>query len=274
MTELQNKISTVFVGQKNFYTEFLVEWLSQMTILKGVVWTASNRHNISYNLHRLKKRIKRFGFFQTFSEILYYICNRTYSHSDEKALKVLINRARKNYSTSPIRVQTLSVPNLRYNNVTDFIKQCDCDVILSMCINEMIPESVFSLAKIGCFVYHEGIVPKYRGKFCTHWAILQRDYSEIGASLIKINRGLDTGKIAFVEHVFPEGIGRRHRWWEHEILYLALPRLKKWIEDVSAGRIELIDQKGLYPICSYPRFSHLFKIGKRVREYRHWLQEK
>lgn len=274
MTELRNKISLVFIGQKNFYTEFLVDWLGELTALKGVIWTASDRHSKGYDFRRLRKRIKRFGFFQVLSEVLYYIGNRKYKQRDEQALIQLIEQAKKEHLTNVKKAPEIEVPNLRGDNVSNFIKKFDCDIILTQCINEIIPESIFTIPKIGCFVYHEGSVPKYRGKFCTHWAILNGEYDQIGASLIKVARGLDTGKIAFVEHVIPEGTGHRHQWWEHEVLWLALPKLKKWIEDVAAGQVDLTEQKSYYPIYSYPRFSHLFKIGKCVRNYERRLKEK
>jgi len=272
--EAQNKISLVFIGQKNFYTEFLVDWLSQLTTLKGVIWTASDRHSKSYKFHFLRRRMKRFGFFRSLSEVLYYISTLRYRRKDTQALLELISKARDEMIMNPASAPQVEVCSLSDGKAVDLLKQSEPDVILTQCINEIISESVFSLPKIGCFVYHEGIVPKYRGKFCTHWALMNREFDQIGASLIKVGRGLDTGPIAFTEAVRPEGAGRRHGWWEHEVLYLALPRLKKWIEDISAGRIELTEQQGTYPIYSYPVFSHLFKIGRRAREYERWRSEK
>lgn len=280
MMDKRNNISLIFIGQKNFYTQFLVDWLSQLTILKGVIWTASDRHSKSYKLRFLKRRMTRFGFFRCLSEILYYIGTLRYRRKDTRALLELIGKARKEMITNPVSSPSakpapqVEVNNLRDSQAVDLLRECEPDAILTQCINEIIPESVFAHPKIGCFVYHEGLVPKYRGKFCTHWAIMNREFDQIGASLIKVGRGLDTGQVAFTEPVLPEGTGRRHGWWEHEVLYLALPRLKKWIEDVSAGRIELTNQEGVYPIYSYPLFSHLFRIGRRVREYEQWRTEK
>jgi hypothetical protein len=296
MMEKLNKISLIFIGQKNFYTEFLVDWLSQLTTLNGVIWTASDRHSKSYKLRFLKRRMKRFGFFRCLSEILYYIGTLRYRRKDTGALLDLIAKARKEMIANPVsppsaeRVPQVDVNNLRDSQAVDLLTEYKPDIILTQCINEIIPESVFALPKIGCFVYHEGLVPKYRGKFCTHWAIMNREFDQIGASLIKVGRGLDTGQVAFTEPVLPEGVGRRHGWWEHEVLYLALPRLKKWIEDIRPGpaeggldlvqgfalparggaHIELTNQQGVYPIYSYPLFSHLFKIGRRVRQYEQW----
>jgi folate-dependent phosphoribosylglycinamide formyltransferase PurN len=271
--EMQDKISLIFIGQKNFYTEFLVDWLGQLTTLKGVIWTASDRHSKSYKARFLRRRIKRFGFVRSLSEILYYVSTLNHRRKDTRALLELVAKARDEMITNPASAPQVEVRNLRDSRAVELLRQSEPDVILTQCINEIIPESVFTLPKIGCFVYHEGLVPKYRGKFCTHWVLMNREFDQIGASLIKVGRGLDTGQVAFTEPVLPEGAGRRHGWWEHEVLYLALPRLRKWIEDVSAGRIELTDQEGVYPIYSYPLFSHLFKIGRRVREYERWRAE-
>ena len=273
MTHADKRIPLVFIGQRNFYTDFLTDWLAGLTDLRGVIWTASDRHTGKAKRRRLWHRMKRYGPIRVASEVLYYLLNRKHGAKDEADLRELITPAREEMNVRPASAPTIEVLNLRTDEVNAFLDKCDPDVILTQCINEIVPESVFSRDRIGCFVYHEGVVPKYRGKFCTFWAILNREYDQIGASLIKIGRGLDVGQVAFVEHVLPAGLGHRHQWWEHEVLYLALPRLKKWIGDVSAGRVELKDQGGFYPIFSYPRFRHIFKIGRRVREYERWRCE-
>jgi hypothetical protein len=274
MPDSANRVSMVFIGQRNFYTEFLTEWLAGLTDLKGIVWTASQRKQRRAKWRRLRGRITRFGLVRALSEVLFYVGITPHRRTDEAALRQMIEEARK--TLVPVRPglpEALEVPDLRGDEVRRYLEARRADLVLTQCINERIPESVYTIPRLGCFVYHEGIVPKYRGKFCTHWAILNREYDQIGASLVRVEAGMDTGQVAFTCPVRPHGQGYRHQWWEHEVLFLALPRLKQWIQEVAAGHLPLKDQEARYPIYSYPLFRHLLKMGRRVRQYEKWLAQ-
>jgi len=267
------RVSLIFVGQRNFYTEYLTEWLADLTDLKGIIWTASARHRLHSHLGFVWKRSRRLGLFRVLSEILYFIGVQPLRYRDGIAVKQIIAEARKALPADISLPEALEVPNLRADSIRSYLDERRPDIILTQCINEIVPESVYSLPKIGCFVYHEGIVPEYRGKYGTHWAIFNGDYDKIGASLIKVGPGIDLGQVAFTEYVWPQGRGHSANWWEHKVLFLALPRLKQWIQDVSAGRVPLQEQKGKYPLYSLPRFGHLFKRAARVEAYERWLAQ-
>ena len=186
------RVSMIFVGQKNFYTEFLADWLAERTDLRGVIWTACTRTTLRAKWHRLTSRIKRMGLFRVLSEIMYYGFNRRQQRQDEADLRRLISDARADGGIQPRSYRSFEVPSLRNLGVTNFLEERDGDTILTQCINEVVPEAVFSQPRIGCFVYHEGVVPQYRGKFGTLWAILNRDFGNIGAS----------GSVHKVSHIY------------------------------------------------------------------------
>jgi hypothetical protein len=265
------RASLIFIGQRNFYTEYLAEWLAELTDLKGIIWTASERRRLRSRMRFVWKRSRRLGLFRVLSESLNFIAVLPLRHRNGIAMKRLIKEARKALPADISLPEALEVPSLRASGVQPYLDERRPDIILTQCINEIVPESVYSLPKMGSFVYHEGIVPEYRGKYGTYWAIFNGDYNKIGASLIKVGPGIDLGQVAFTEYVWPQGRGRDANWWEHEVLFLALPRLKQWIQDVSAGRVQLQEQKGKYSPYSLPRFGDLLKRTARVEAYERWL---
>ena len=68
------------------------------------------------------------------------------------------------------------------------------DLILVIAYAQLIPEEILSLPKFGCLNLHASLLPKYRGSAVIPAAILNGDETT-GLSLIKMDKGLDTGPI-------------------------------------------------------------------------------
>lgn len=270
-----SKPSLVFVGQRNFFTLFFRDWLSlsQHIRLRGCIWTTSGRKTWKHRCQRLFDRIKKNGVVRSLSELTYNALERRRYEEDHGILKSRIGKLREELQVKPATVFEIAVSSLQDAGVLPFIDWLHPDLLLTQCINEIIPESVFKQPRLGCFVYHEGIVPQYRGKFGTHWAILNGDFDQIGVSLIQVHRGIDTGPVAFTEHVRLQQVQCSHGLLEHEVVLLGLPRLKRWLLDLSEGKLELTKQAERYPLYSYPRYSHLFRIGRKKREYEEWNEK-
>ena len=58
-----------------------------------------------------------------------------------------------------------------------------------------ISKKIIRLFKFGLINIHRGIIEKYRGLDSEYWAIYHRDYKNIGITIHKVDKGLDTGKI-------------------------------------------------------------------------------
>ncbi|WP_143870073.1 methionyl-tRNA formyltransferase [Catenovulum sediminis] len=85
---------------------------------------------------------------------------------------------------------TNKVHNPDYN----FIWDESPDLILVIGWRYLIPKSVYSSAKIGCFVFHDSYLPEYRGFGPSVWA-LRNGEEYTGASLFKISDEMDEGPI-------------------------------------------------------------------------------
>lgn len=76
----------------------------------------------------------------------------------------------------------------------------NADIIFVIGWRYMIPKSVYQKAKIGCFVFHDSYLPKYRGFGPTVWA-MRNGESYTGTTLFKISEKVDEGPILFQEKV-------------------------------------------------------------------------
>lgn len=86
------------------------------------------------------------------------------------------------------RVESINDPS-----VIDVLKQTQPDLVVVLGTS-ILKESV--LAASPCFVnLHVGITPMYRGAHGQFWAVLNRDFENIGTTLHFIDKGIDTGAI-------------------------------------------------------------------------------
>ena len=68
------------------------------------------------------------------------------------------------------------------------------DIIFVVGWRYMIPASVYESAKVGCFVFHDSMLPKYRGFSPSVWSMRNGEAST-GATLFEIAEGVDEGRI-------------------------------------------------------------------------------
>jgi methionyl-tRNA formyltransferase len=52
---------------------------------------------------------------------------------------------------------------------------------------------VFSKKK--CLNIHMGVLPYYRGTDCNFWAIYDKNFSKVGATLMLLSKKIDDGKV-------------------------------------------------------------------------------
>ncbi|GAC29860.1 methionyl-tRNA formyltransferase [Brumicola pallidula] len=81
-----------------------------------------------------------------------------------------------------------------HNDEYKFLWDSCPDLILVIGWRYLIPESVYNSATIGCFVFHDSLLPKYRGFGPSVWA-LKNGEQQTGATLFKIASEMDAGPV-------------------------------------------------------------------------------
>ena len=80
----------------------------------------------------------------------------------------------------------------RYEHVWEEIGAVD--VLLCVSWRFMVPEQIYKQARIGSFVFHDSLLPAYRGFAPTVWSIVNGE-TKTGASLITMSSEVDAGDI-------------------------------------------------------------------------------
>ena len=102
---------------------------------------------------------------------------------------------------SPVKVEALKhgIPVLQPEKVRDpkaieAIRAYEPDMIVVAAFGQIIPAELLEMPRYGCLNVHASLLPAYRGASPIQMAILD-GCSETGITIMKMDRGLDTGDI-------------------------------------------------------------------------------
>ncbi len=94
----------------------------------------------------------------------------------------------------------LIVDDANEKKCVDFIKRYKPDVIF-IYGTSILTDHFLREVKANVLNIHSGILPKYRNVHSDFWAYLNKDYNNIGATIICVDEGIDTGDIALQKKI-------------------------------------------------------------------------
>jgi hypothetical protein len=124
-----------------------------------------------------------------------------------------------------------------------FLEELAPDLVIARCKTLLRPE-IFDVPRLGTYVIHPGICPEYRNAHGCFWALARRDMDTVGATLLRIDSGVDTGPLyAYYKTDFDE-LSESHIVIEFRVVYDNLDRLAEDLNRIEAGTAERIDVTG------------------------------
>ena len=171
--------------------EGLARWLGSFSTFTGSVVV---REPAARKRRRIRREIDRVGLWR-FIDVLafrvYYALARASSDRrwEARALERLRGRYRDHALTPEILVDS---PNAAASE--QFIRERQPDLVIARC-KTLLTERVFSIPRLGTFVMHPGICPEYRNAHGCFWARALGDVGNVGMTLLRIDRGVDTGPV-------------------------------------------------------------------------------
>ena len=88
-----------------------------------------------------------------------------------------------------VETRTLTAPTLQ-----SFWDSTSIDLLFAVSWRYMIPSALYRRARLGAFVFHDSLLPEYRGFSPTVWAMMNGE-KQTGATLIHMAETADTGDI-------------------------------------------------------------------------------
>jgi len=110
------------------------------------------------------------------------------------------------------------------------------DLIAVAAYGQILPVSILELPRFGCVNVHTSLLPKYRGAAPIQWAILS-DEAETGVTIMKMDRGMDTGDI-LTQETTPIAAADTSEILHDRLADMGASLLVRTIGDYAAGRIQ------------------------------------
>ena len=168
----------------------LARWLNSFSELVGIVVIQEKPSQVWRRMRREIKRIGLFRFLDALAFRLYYYL--FLSGRDQRWERQEVRKKCLAYRDIPSATAILETPSPNSPEAEAFIKGLKPEIVVARC-KVLLKESIFSIPSKGTFVMHPGICPEYRNAHGCFWALANRDMNKVGMTLLRIDKGVDTG---------------------------------------------------------------------------------
>lgn len=228
-------------AESDFDREGLARWLSGFSELVGIVMIEEAGGSTK---RRLKSELKRVGWLRLLDVAAFRLFQRLFlARSDAELERADVARVVAAYPFLPDGLPRVVVSNPNSAATKEFVAALAPDVIVARC-KVILKPSVFELARTGTFVMHPGVCPEYRNSHGCFWALANDDLERVGMTLLKIDRGVDTGPVyGYFSYAFDE-VNETHTTIQRRVVSENLESLAQRLAAVHAGGVEPIDTSG------------------------------
>ena len=246
-------------------TEGLASWLAGTMNLAGLIvisdkgrrlWTAARRE------------FRRVGFFGFLDVIAYRLFARLRLRAAEDAWKAKqVDALKAQYPANLDEVPRVVVTNPNSDAAREFLNSVKPDILIARCKFILKPD-IFTLARVGAFALHPGICPEYRNAHGCFWALVNRDLDRVGMTLLKIDKGIDTGPVYLQAGCTIDEIAESHSVIQYRVVLENLDRIAATLIDLFNGKpVETIPTAGRKSaVWGQPRLTDYLRWKKAARQ--------
>ncbi len=99
-----------------------------------------------------------------------------------------------------LRLPVLTPKTLRTDDAADAMRAHSADAAVVVAYGLILPKPILEAFALGCFNLHASLLPRWRGAAPIQRAVMAGD-RETGATVMKMDEGLDTGPMAMAERI-------------------------------------------------------------------------
>jgi hypothetical protein len=226
----------------DLHTVGLARWLASFSDLVGLVVLREKKKRV---WRRIRREVKRVGIvrflFQVMTFRLYYYI--FLAKRDRIWKKEKLEELKKIFAAIPNNVPILYTYSPNSLASKKFIKQQSPDTMIAIC-KTLLKESVFSIPSTGTFTMHAGICPEYRNSFGCFWALANDDLENVGMTLLKLDKGVDTGPTyGYFRYDYDE-VHESHYVIQHRVIFDNLEAVQNKLLDIHSGQAIPVEVSG------------------------------
>lgn len=195
---------------------------------------------------RLRKRIarelKRVGWWRFLDVLAFRAFYRLHHAAGDREWEWReLERLRAWYPDRPDAPELIvSSPNS--GEAQAFVAAQQPDLVVARC-KTLLSERIFSIPALGTFVMHPGICPEYRNAHGCFWAMATGDSGNVGMTLLRIDKGVDTGPVFGYYRVHADP-AESHVVTQHRVVLDHLDAIRDKLLEIEAGTAAPIDTTG------------------------------
>jgi hypothetical protein len=191
---------------------------------------------------RISREVRRVGWLRFLDVLAFRVYYRLAQAAGDRAWERReLDRLRAWYPDRPDAPEiVVSSPNSA--EAQAFIAAQQPDLVIARC-KTLLSERIFSIPKLGTFVMHPGICPEYRNAHGCFWAMASGDHANVGMTLLRIDRGVDTGPVFGYFRVDADP-AESHVVTQHRSVLDHLDAIREKLLEIERGTAMPIDTAG------------------------------
>jgi hypothetical protein len=227
-------------------SEGLASWIAGTMTLAGLIvisddtrrlWTAARRE------------VRRSGWLGFLDVVAYRLFARLRLHASEQAWKAAqLERLKSAYPANLDRVPRVAVANPNSDAARDFLNGVEPDMV-------------------GTFALHPGVCPEYRNAHGCFWALANRDLDRVGMTLLKIDKGIDTGPVYLQAGCAVDEVSESHVVIQYRVVMENLDRIASTLIALFNGvAVEPVETAGRRSAAwGQPRLTRYLRWKRAAR---------
>jgi methionyl-tRNA formyltransferase len=219
----------------------LPRWLASFSTLAGIVVL---RETGEQKWRRIRRQIKRVGLAHFVDVAAFRLYHKLFlAASDRRWELQTVEKFCRLYREVPASTSVLVSASPNTPEVVKFIRSTDPDLMIARC-KVILKESVFTIPRDGTFVMHPGICPEYRNSHGCFWALANDDIERVGMTLLRIDRGVDTGPVFGYYRCQYNECTESHIVIQNKTVFENLEGLTAKLLEIHEGKAAPIDVSG------------------------------
>jgi methionyl-tRNA formyltransferase len=210
----------------------IARWMASWSDLVAIVVVEEPRSVLRRRIRREIARVGAWRMLDVLAMRAYY--RLAVAARDGRWMQDRLRALQQAYPPVPASVPVLRVRSPNAPEVQAALASARPDLVLALCKN-ILAERIFSIPAQGTFVLHPGICPEYRNAHGCFWALARDDLERVGATMLRIDKGIDTGPVfGYYSAPFDE---RResHIVIQHRMVLDNLPALAEHFQEIARG---------------------------------------
>jgi hypothetical protein len=226
---------------EEFNRELVARWLASFSNLAGILLLKETRRQ---KLRRIRRQLRWVGvarFLDVLAFRIYYVLFR--AAADHEWERATIDRLSARFKPIPAATPLLVTTSPNTAEAVAFLRSLAPDIVMARC-KALLKEAVFTIPSKGTLVMHPGICPEYRNAHGCFWALTNHDLQRVGMTLLKIDRGVDTGPVYGYFYCDYDPRSDSHIVIQHRTVCDNFDRIREKIEEIGRAAAVPVDTAG------------------------------